>query len=129
MDSQSRQIQATHWFLIVVFDLNEMDRLAQIQEFLLDNPNDAFLHYALAQECKKMGDVNKALVEYLWLTKNHPLYVATYYHLGKLLSEEGKKKEAMQCYDAGISIAKQLKEQHSLSELQSAKMDLEYGDD
>ncbi len=118
-----------HWFLIIVFDLLAMNRLAEIHKFLKDSPDDPFLHYALAQECTKMGNVTIALLEYFWLAKNHPMYVATYYHLGKLLIEVGKKKEAMQWYNTGISIATQLKEQHTLSELQSAKMNLEYGED
>lgn len=106
-----------------------MSRLIQIQTFLQDSPNDAFLHYALAQEFSKLEHWETALSEYLWLADNHPNYVATYYHLGKLLIGMNRKSEAMNWFDKGISIATEIKELHSLSELQSAKLELEYEDD
>jgi lipoprotein NlpI len=55
--------------------------------------------------------------------------VATYYHLGKLLISLGKKEEALAWFNLGIVQAKASKELHSLSELQSAKLELEYEDD
>ena len=106
-----------------------MSRKEQILAFLQDAPMDAFLHYALAQEHIKTGDQEAALGEYLWLTENHPGYVATYYHLGKLLISLGKKEEALAWFSLGIEQAKASKELHSLSELQSAKLELEYEDD
>jgi hypothetical protein len=55
--------------------------------------------------------------------------VATYYHLGKLLQEKGEKENALEMYSQGIQVAQQVGEQHSLSELQSAKLELEFDDD
>jgi predicted RNA polymerase sigma factor len=52
--------------------------------------------------------------------------VATYYHLGKLLERKGQKEEAKQRYTQGIEIAKKANDRHSLSELQSAFLELEY---
>ena len=106
-----------------------MSRLEQIQIFLKDSPTDSFLHYALAQEYSKLGNTEAALAEYLWLAEHHPQYVATYYHLGKLLIGIGKKEAALTWFNLGIEQAKAAKELHSLSELQSAKLELEYEDD
>lgn len=106
-----------------------MSRLEQIQTFLIETPKDPFLHYALAQEYYKLNQNNVALQEYLWLTQNHPQYVATYYHLGRLLIEMGEKEAALSWFNVGIEQAKAAKELHSLSELQSAKLELEYEDD
>jgi len=106
-----------------------MSRIDQIRQFLQDSPNDSFLRYALAQELQKQGDVEAAKEAYLWLTDNHPSYVATYYHLGKLLIAQGEKEAALAWFNLGIEHAKAAKELHALSELQSAKLELEYEDD
>jgi|SRR6056300_191503 len=106
-----------------------MDRIEQLNEFLKDSPNDPFLHYALAQEWNKLGDIQLAQEKYEYLIKEHPNYVATYYHLGKLLKEKGEKENALEMYSQGIQVAQQVGEQHSLSELQSAKLELEFDDD
>ena len=106
-----------------------MSRIDQIRQFLQDSPNDSFLRYALAQELQKQGDVEAAKEAYLWLTDNQPSYVATYYHLGKLLIAQGEKEAAIAWFNLGIEHAKAAKELHALSELQSAKLELEYEDD
>ena len=106
-----------------------MSRIDQIRQFLQDSPNDSFLRYALAQELQKQGDVEAAKDAYLWLTDNQPSYVATYYHLGKLLIAQGEKEVALAWFNLGIEHAKAAKELHALSELQSAKLELEYEDD
>ncbi len=105
------------------------NRINQILAFLVDTPNDPFLNYALAQEWWKAGDKENALIKYQWLVAEHPNYVATYYHLGKCLIDLGQKEAAMEVFDKGIGIARSLKEQHALSELQSAKLALEYDED
>ena len=106
-----------------------MSRIDQIRQFLQDSPNDSFLRYALAQELQKQGDVEAAKEAYLWLTDNQPSYVATYYHLGKLLLAQGEMEAALAWFNLGIEHAKAAKELHALSELQSAKLELEYEDD
>jgi tetratricopeptide (TPR) repeat protein len=106
-----------------------MSRIDQIRQFLQDSPNDSFLRYALAQELQKQGDVEAAKEAYLWLTDNQPSYLATYYHLGKLLIAQGEKEAALAWFNLGIEHAKAAKELHALSELQSAKLELEYEDD
>lgn len=106
-----------------------MSRIDQIRQFLQDSPNDSFLRYALAQELQKQGIVEAAKEAYLWLTDNQPSYVATYYHLGKLLIAQGEKEAALAWFNLGIEHAKAAKELHALSELQSAKLELEYEDD
>ncbi|MCX6176834.1 MAG: tetratricopeptide repeat protein [Bacteroidetes bacterium] len=106
-----------------------MSRIDQIRQFLQDSPNDSFLRYALAQELQKQGDIEAAKEAYLWLTENQPSYVATYYHLGKLLIALGEKEAALAWFNLGIEHAKAAKELHALSELQSAKLELEYEDD
>lgn len=105
-----------------------MSRIEQIKAFLTESPEDAFLNYALATELVGMGKDNEAEELYRKLLALHPNYIATYYHLGKLLERKFEKDAAMEIYRLGIIKAKESKEQHSLSELQSALLELEYGD-
>ena len=117
------------WRFTINFNEFMMNRLEQLTAFLQDSPNDAFLHYAVAQELYKLGMLDAALDKYLWLTEHQPQYVATYYHLVKLLVERGEKEAALAWFNLGIEQAKAAKELHSLSELQSAKLALEYDED
>jgi predicted Zn-dependent protease len=103
-------------------------RMSQLLEFLKEAPEDPFLNYALAQEHMSAGNREEARRLLEWLLQHHPDYVASYYHLGKLLEKEGQKEAAMEVYETGISIAGKLGEQHARAELQSAKLELEYGD-
>lgn len=106
-----------------------MSKIDQLIEFLKDTPNDPFLHYAIAQEYNKLGKKQLALEKYQDLVSRFPNYVGTYYHLGKLQIELGFKQEAMTTFETGIKIAQELKEQHSLAELQSARLELLYDED
>ena len=106
-----------------------MSRIDQLIEFLKDTPNDPFLHYAIAQEYNKLGKKLLALEKYQDLVSRFPNYVGTYYHLGKIQIELGFKQEAMTTFETGIKIAQELKEQHSLAELQSARLELLYDED
>ena len=106
-----------------------MNRIEQLNAFLKDSPNDPFLHYALAQEYYKLELKTEALNKYNELIEKFPNYVGTYYHLGKLQIELKNKEQAMAVFEKGMEIAKELKDQHSLAELQSARLELLYDDD
>lgn len=105
-----------------------MDRIAQLKKFLEDTPDDAFLIYALATEYISQGNDESAEVLFKQLLATTPDYIATYYHYGKLMERRSEKAEAMDLYRLGIEKAKLKKEQHALSELQSALLELEYDD-
>lgn len=105
-----------------------MDRITQLKNFLADNPEDPFLIYALATEHISNNKDHEAEPLFMNLLQNHPGYIATYYHFGKLKERAGLKEEAMELYRQGIEKARLAKEQHSLSELQSALLELEYED-
>lgn len=104
-------------------------RLEQIEAMLLKEPKDPFLNYALAMENSKIGRDDKTLELYEQLIIDHPNYIGTYYHLGKLLEKFGNSEKAEKIYTLGIEKAKANKEFHALSELQSALNLLLYGDD
>jgi tetratricopeptide (TPR) repeat protein len=105
-----------------------ISRIEQLLEFLKESPNDNFLRYALAQEYVKTGQKETGYEYYLGLIKDAPDYVATYYHLGKLYESDDNNSKALVTYSKGIEIAQKIGDQHSLSELQSAKLELEMED-
>ncbi|MCB9246442.1 MAG: tetratricopeptide repeat protein [Flavobacteriales bacterium] len=101
-------------------------RLDQLKEFLEKEPDDPFLNYALAMETESAGDRQRALDILRTLRNTHPDYTATYYHLGRLLLEFGKRDEALAIFEEGVKRTRAKKEQHLLAELQSALNNLLY---
>ncbi|MBS1780463.1 MAG: hypothetical protein JST70_14130 [Bacteroidetes bacterium] len=102
------------------------DRIARLKEFLKDSPNDSFLNHALALEYVKIEDDRAAKDVFEQNLAQHPDYVATYYHLAKLLERLNETKQALDIYERGMAIAKAANDMHSYSELQSAYEDLAY---
>ncbi len=94
-----------------------INRLEKLLAFAAAEPNDAFLQYALATEYLRLQNTDKALEYYQNLTKNHPNYVGTYYHLGKLLETLNQHEKALEVYQTGMNVARKAKDQHALNEL------------
>jgi tetratricopeptide (TPR) repeat protein len=107
-------------------------RISRLLEFLEKEPNDPFLNYALATEYLVLGDSSLALTYFEELIENHPDYVGTYYHLGKLYEILGRKDEAIATYKNGIEVAANQQNAHARSELQAvyqSAMGIDYEDD
>jgi Tfp pilus assembly protein PilF len=102
-------------------------RIEKLLAFLKDTPEDSFLRYALATEFVAAGDDDAALKYFEELLSQDPSYVATYYHLGKLLQRREEKERAASLFRTGMEEAKLKKDQHSLAELQTALTNLELG--
>ena len=94
------------------------NRIEQLQNFLNDNPSDPFLLYALATEYVKAGQTTEALRYYETLQTDHPDYVGTYYHLGKLYETLGQRDDAVATYQRGMEVARQKNDRHAFAELQ-----------
>ena len=105
-----------------------MNRLEQLEAFLKEQPTDDFLRYAIAQEHYKIGNLDTCQSIFEALVKESPEYSATYYHLGKLYEKKGQAEEAISTYKKGIEITIKNKENHALSELKSALLELELDD-
>lgn len=103
-----------------------MDRIQKIQEFLEQNLGDSFLQHALALEYIKLGDDIKAKDLFISILNSNEKYVGSYYHLAKLFERLDDKENAILFYEKGMRIAKELKDNHSYSELQAAYEDLVY---
>ncbi len=103
-----------------------MNRIDQLQDFLKDSPDDNFLVHALALEYLKSGDEEKAKHYFEQNLHRAPQYIATYYHLGKLLERNGATDEAIRIYSQGMEQARAAGDNHALSELRSVYEDLIY---
>ena len=101
-------------------------RIDQLHQFLSASPADPFLHHALALEHVKAGDQIEAEKHFRHNLDNAPQYVATYYHLGKLLEHDSRTEEAVAMYERGMAIAKAAGDGHTYNELQAAYADLVY---
>lgn len=95
-------------------------RLEKLLQFLAAEPSDSFILYALATEYNVINDTKNAFHYYLKLINEHPDYVGTYYHLGKLYEKEGQAEAAISIYQQGMLVAKNKRDMHSFSELQGA---------
>src|SRR5690606_22456171 len=107
-------------------------RLQKLLDFIEKEPDDPFLKYALATEYLHVNEWEKALGYYEDLLKNHPDYVGTYYHLGKLYEQLDRRSDAIEAYTQGMAIARKAGDRHAFSELQSVYnsiMGLDYEDD
>ncbi|MES3019013.1 MAG: tetratricopeptide repeat protein [Bacteroidota bacterium] len=107
-------------------------RLQKLLNFLESEPNDPFLKYALATEYLSVKDFDKSLEFYENLLTNHPEYVGTYYHAGKLYEQLDRKADAIATYQKGMEVSRSAKNMHAFSELQSvynSAMGLDYEDD
>ena len=101
------------------------NRIDTLISFLKDDPQDSFVRFALAKEYEKLGTLKKALDSYLELKKMDPEYVGLYYHLAAIYEKLDEPVEALLIYDEGIAIAKKQADFHALSELHTAKTNLE----
>ena len=101
-------------------------RIEKLLAFLMESPNDNFLHHALALEYVKEGDDGQARQRFEQNLNEQPDYVATYYHFGKLLERTGDQPGAIAIYEKGMEIARTAKDMHTYSELQNALEDLIY---
>lgn len=102
------------------------DRIEKLKTFLQQSPDDCFLNHALALEYIKLDDDAQALAVFEKNLLHDPAYVATYYHMGKLLERNGDTNRAIAIYEQGMEKAKAVKDMHSYNELQNAYEDLVY---
>src|ERR1700760_2458615 len=107
----------------------QVSRLEKLLEFIKNEPDDEFLKYALATEYLRLNDTAKALEYYEDLVNNHPGYVGTYYHLGKLYEALNRKPDAINTYEKGMETAKAQRDNHAFSELQAVYREATEEDD
>jgi len=103
-----------------------VDRIEKLKAYLLQSPNDCFLNHALALEYIKLGNDEEAKKLFEHNLSTDSKYIATYYHLGKLMERVGDSEAAIKIYEKGMAEAKAANEMHTYNELQAAYEDLIY---
>src|SRR5512143_217588 len=100
------------------------DRKAMLEEFLRENPNDAFARYGLALEHVKTGDVEAGLRQFKTLLEKNPDYTAGYQMAGQTLASAGRTEEAIKMLSDGIACARRTGNNHAMSEMESLLQEL-----
>jgi Tfp pilus assembly protein PilF len=104
--------------------MNE-DRIAQLQKFREESPDDPFILYALATEYKEDApQIAKELFDEL--LEKHEYYIGTYYHAAALYAEFFDRDRADEIYQKGIVVAQKNGEHHALRELQNAYTNFQF---
>ena len=109
-----------------------VSRLSKLLQFMEQDPNDPFILYALATEYNNLNNTAEAFQFYLKLISEHPSYLGTYYHLGKLYEKQNETDQAISIYQQGMEVANNKRDMHALSELRAAfnsASGLDYEDD
>ena len=101
-----------------------MDRIALLNEVLLQNPADAFARYGLALEYSNAGDVEQALKEFGRLLDTHPNYTAGYFMAAQTLAKAERTEEARKMLADGIASAKRTGNSHAQSEMEGMLAEL-----
>ena len=99
-------------------------RMEMLEEFVREQPADAFAHYGLALEYAKAGRAEDALALFQKLLGFSPDYTAAYYQTGALLGKLGRVDEARAMFQRGIEVAGRNGDFHTKSELEQALHDL-----
>lgn len=102
------------------------ERAKKLIGFIQKNASDSFSKFALALELDKAGfPSEKVEALFISILKQEPTYQGLYYHYGAWLEKQNRLQEALEIYDKGISLARNTKDTHALSELLTAKNNAE----
>lgn len=96
------------------------DRIAQLKEFLENDPNDSFTRYALALEYAGLGEAPLALSLLLEVLERDPAYVPAYQQLGYQYQKLDRVAEAVEVLRRGIEVSREQGDTHAQREMQDA---------
>lgn len=105
--------------------MSMLNRKERILTMLESDPENDFLLFALAKELENENLIEEAINTYRQLIRIHPKYIGAYYHLAKILQIQLKTEEAILVSKKGIELAKDLKDLHSLAEMQNLLNEIE----
>lgn len=102
------------------FQRTMTNRITQIEQYLQEQPEDEFLLHALAMEYKKMNRLDDAERLLKRVIDKNPKYIGSYYQLAQILQDKGCEPDALNTYEQGMKMAKQLGEWRTYNELRTA---------
>ena len=95
-----------------------MTRRQQLEEMLRADPDDVFLHYALAMDLAAAGETAAALARLDGVIARDPDYVAAYFQQGQILAREGETEAAAGVLRRGIETAHRTGDTHAAGEME-----------
>jgi len=99
-------------------------RRQKLEEFLAQNPNDAFSRYGLAMECAREGDLAAAESHFRMLIESNPNYVPGYQMYAQTLAQNERRNDAKSVLAQGIEAAIRQGNQHARSEMETLLAEL-----
>lgn len=102
-----------------------MDRLSQLKQFALEEPDDPFNQYALALEYLKSNPEESGRLFDL-LVQRQPQYLPTYYPYAQWLIDHKNFGKAEEIFQQGIQAARNAKDEKMLKEMLAAHHDWKY---
>lgn len=103
----------------------ETDRLTSLERLLAAEPEDAFLHYALAQELAKRGRPLDAAAHYDRAIAIDPKECYAFFHKAKALELAKRRDDAVDCLRAGLARARAVGDRKAASEIEGYLDELE----
>lgn len=94
-----------------------MAKRERLEAMLVDDPDDVFLNYALAQVLGSEGATDESLARYGRVTELDPEYVPAYFQRGQLLARTGNVPAAREVLLTGIDVARRTGDSHALGEM------------
>lgn len=99
-------------------------RLDSLNEMLKEQPDDAFLLYAIAlEEYKQLPEKGINLLQKL--RQLQPDYLPLYYTLGKWLEENLNNSAAVEILNEGFELARKVNDKKTMREIRQALDELE----
>jgi predicted Zn-dependent protease len=95
-------------------------REEEIRNMLEEQPDDAFLHYALALESIHAGRMDEGIQILENLREKSPEYLGLYYKLGQTYGFTGQTQKAEAVFESGIRLAEQQQQFKTRDELKNA---------
>lgn len=92
-------------------------RKAKLMAMLDNDPDDPFLHYALAKEFLSEGDFETGTARLREVIGRFSDYHAAHFQLAQTLSEQGEIEEARRVTEQGILAAQNSGDAHAVAEM------------
>lgn len=96
-----------------------MSRREQLEQMLVNSPDDVFLKYALAMTLAGDGEEEAATAQLAVVNKEHPDHVAAWFQRAQILARLGEVDESREVITAGIVAAQQAGDDHAEGEMRS----------
>lgn len=94
-----------------------MSRRDALEKMLAEDPNDVFLHYALANELVKAGEVEAAWLRFETLHRDFPDYVPAWFRHAQALAEADRFEDARAVGQQGLIVADRVGDMHAAGEI------------